>query len=206
MGSEQSHPQKLLQRAKKESVAFLLLTISTALVAAVLFLFFHASPAVCVVLLIISRLLYQKHKVATINFARVNKGIKGERLVGEVLKLLPEGWIVNENVALPGLGDADFFLRSPNRKAFVLEVKAHSGQVDFNGVELVRINRGNKQPFEKDFLTQVARQSNVLSEQHGLKVTPVLVFTSAKVICDQKKIADVYLLECEQLLQFLQLP
>ncbi len=198
-----SHPKMLVQRAKKASVTYLLLSISSALMSVVLLVFLGAPVVVVVAVLIVSRLLFMKHKRAEISVERAKSGAQGEDQVGEILKMLPQGWEVDKNVPLPSLGDADFFIRSPLNLAFVLEVKSHGGKVSFDGSELIRESRGKSEPFEKDFISQALRQSSALRDKFGMNVIPVLVFTRARLVCSEKKVAEVHLVEGGELLTFL---
>lgn len=160
---------------------------------------------VTILFFILSRVLYTRHKSALIDFQKARSGALGEDQVGKILEALPPEWSVSNSVPLPGLGDADFFLRTSSAAiGFVLEVKSHKGEVDFNGIQLLRDNRGKREPFEKDIIGQARRLASALQHQSGLRVIPVLVFTRAKVVCAETVIADVHLVELNSLVQFLQ--
>lgn len=127
-----------------------------------------------------------------------DQGAKGEEDVAqEILKLVREGWQVDFNIALGNkLGDADIVCISPQNKAYVLDVKSHSGEiVTENGSLYKRIGK-TIYPFEKNLLQETMNQAYQVKNQKDLGfVTPILVFSDAKVSIPVNKLKGVYIVE-----------
>jgi hypothetical protein len=137
-----------------------------------------------------------------------DQGACGEEKTQEVLEpLIQSGWIVEYNLILPQVGDIDVWLRSPKGVNFILDVKSHSTVVLLEGDVLKRQSYDGKlRDFEKDFLAQIAKQVTAIKKAKKLtKVTPVVVFSDAKVILSNKqKIRGAYVMELGNLVSRLQ--
>jgi hypothetical protein len=133
---------------------------------------------------------------------QADQGAKGEEDVSKTLAELElVGWQLEYNINLgKGIGDADIFCLSPRRHAYVIDVKSHRGTVVADGHYLYRQIGHRKYQFEKDFLKQVMRQALRLKEQRNLKyVTPIVVFSDAKVSVKAGKLKNVYVAEKSRL-------
>lgn len=200
-----THPQKLVARNRLRTLGLLALSCFFCLAPAIVWFTFHGFDWLFVlVCLILGRFSFLRYRGALIQFEKARSGVEAEDLIAAVLKELPSDWNVQANLALPGCGDADFFIRSPNNRAYVLEVKGHAGKIAVDGAELVRRHGGRKKAFEKNFLEQVTAQSVALQSRFCMKITPVLVFTRAKLPWQQKLIKDVVILGKAHLIDFLQ--
>jgi hypothetical protein len=139
---------------------------------------------------------------------RFDQGACGEEKTQQVLEsLIQSGWIAEYNLRLPQVGDIDVWLRSPKGINFILEVKSHSTVVVLEGDVLKRQSYDGKlRDFEKDFLEQIANQATAIKKAKKLtKVTPVVVFSDAKVILiNKKKIRGAYVMELGNLVSRLQ--
>jgi hypothetical protein len=137
-----------------------------------------------------------------------DQGACGEEKTQEVLEpLIQSGWIVEYNLILPQVGDIDVWLRSPKGVNFILDVKSHSTVVLLEGDVLKRQSYDGKlRDFEKDFLAQIVKQVTAIKKAKKLtKVTPVVVFSDAKVILSNKqKIRGAYVMELGNLVSRLQ--
>ena len=121
---------------------------------------------------------------------RFDQGACGEEKIQQVLEpLIQSGWIREYNLSLPQVGDIDVWLRSPKGSNFILEVKSYSKVVLLDGDVLKRQSYDGKlRDFDKDFLEQIAKQATAIKKAKKLtKVTPVVVFSDAKVILRNKK-------------------
>jgi len=139
---------------------------------------------------------------------RYDRGACGEEKTQQVLEsLIQSGWIAEYNLRLPQVGDIDVWLRSPKGVNFILEVKSHSTVVQLDGDVLKRLSYDGKLiDFKKDFLAQIANQVTAIKKAKKLtKVTPVVVFSEAKVILiNKKKIRGAYVMELGNLVSRLQ--
>ena len=138
---------------------------------------------------------------------RYNRGARGEEKTQQVLESLTQsGWIAEYNLRLPQVGDIDVWLRSPKGVNFILDVKSHSTVVLLDGDVLKRQSYGKLRDFEKDFLAQIAKEVTAIKKAKKLtKVTPVVVFSDAKVILrNKKKIRGAYVMELGNLVSRLQ--
>ncbi|MEG4172109.1 MULTISPECIES: NERD domain-containing protein [unclassified Microcoleus] len=139
---------------------------------------------------------------------RFDQGACGEEKIQQVLKsLIQSGWIAEYNLRLPEVGDIDVWLRSPKGVNFILDVKSHSTVVQLDGDVLKRLSYDGKLiDFKKDFLAQIANQATAIKKAKKLtKVTPVVVFSDAKVILiNKKKIRGAYVMELGNLVSRLQ--
>jgi len=136
-----------------------------------------------------------------------DQGARGEEKTQEVLEpLIHSGWIVEYDLILPQVGDIDVWLQSRKGVNFILEVKSHSTLVQVEGDVLKRQSYGKWIDFDKDFLAQIARQVTAIKKAKKLtKVTPVVVFSDAKVILrNKKKIRGAYVMELGNLVSRLQ--
>jgi len=139
---------------------------------------------------------------------RFDQGACGEEKIQQVLEsLIQSGWIAEYNLRLPQVGDIDVWLRSPKGVNFILDVKSHSTVVLLEGDVLKRQSYDGKLiDFKKDFLAQIANQVTAIKKAKKLtKVTPVVVFSDAKVILrNKKKIRGAYVMELGNLVSRLQ--
>jgi hypothetical protein len=95
--------------------------------------------------------------------------------------VLPENFFILRNLKLQKFqGDIDLLIIGPTG-IFLLEVKSHSGKIDFDGIELTRNGTNFK---EKNFLSQILKQvynlRDYLKEKTGKEyfITPVIVFSN----------------------------
>ena len=138
---------------------------------------------------------------------RYDRGACGEEKIQEVLEsLIQSGWIAEYNLRLPQVGDIDVWLRSPKGVNFILDVKSHSTVVLLDGDVIKRQSYGKLRDFEKDFLAQIAKEVTAIKKSKKLtKVTPVVVFSDAKVsFSNKKKIRGAYVMELGNLVSGLQ--
>jgi len=137
---------------------------------------------------------------------RADQGAKGEEEMGSELSSLErEGWSIEYGMRLGNkLGDADIVCVSPQRKAYVIDVKSHRGEVVADGGQLSRRMGKEKYSFEKDFVSQVKKQAVDVRSQKDLKfVTPILAFSAAKVSVPSNKLRNVYVVEKSKLVSLL---
>lgn len=129
-----------------------------------------------------------------------SQGAVGEEKVATTLKPLPsQGWQVECNTPIRGLGDVDVFLLSPQGNAYI-DVKSHKGEVHKAGKQLYRRGR-SRYSFEKDFLREAKRQAVSMKELKSLKfVTPIVAFSNANVRVGREPVAGVYVLGVSELL------
>ncbi|MBA3994138.1 MAG: hypothetical protein C0469_11475, partial [Cyanobacteria bacterium DS2.3.42] len=162
-------------------------------------------PLECVlVLLICARVFYQigKHFSESASLAMI--GAIGEDDVAAVLQKLPSAWKVERNIPVESGGDIDFLVTSPENTIFVLDAKAHSGTVVYDGVRLSRKVKGKRVPFEKDILSKVKQQAVQIRTERKLPfVNPVLVFTRAELQLSSMDTALVKVLTTKDLLSHL---
>lgn len=136
-----------------------------------------------------------------------DQGACGEEKTQHVLEsLIKSGWIAEYNLRLPQVGDIDVWLRSPQGVNFILDVKSHSTEVMLDGDVLKRRYYGKLQDFEKDFLAQIAKEVTAIKKAKKLtNVTPVVVFSDAKVsFSNKKRIRGAYVMELGNLVSGLQ--
>jgi len=136
------------------------------------------------------------------------QGACGEEKTEQVLKSLTQsGWIAEYNLRLPQGGEIDVWLQSPKGSNFILEVKSYPKEVRLEGDVIQRQSYDGKWiDFDKDFLEQIARQARAIKKAKKLtQVTPVVVFSDAKVILrNKKKIRSAYVMELGNLVSRLQ--
>lgn len=135
-------------------------------------------------------------------------GLIGEESVEEILKSLPDSYVVFANVVLPDKqSNIDFVVVGPNGISTV-EVKSHKGRISFDGQQLLR----NGRRFEHNFLWQAKKEAQELCyflRNSGLDIPfidPLLVFSNrfASVRFGKKTqdgvlvIGAKWLLECIQ--------
>lgn len=136
-----------------------------------------------------------------------DQGAKGEEDIAALLKpLSQEGWQVEYGIRDRHLGDIDIFLLSPRKRAYTIDVKSHKGQVRSQDGKLYRQYGQTRYPFEKDFLSQAKQQAIAMKDQKRLGfVTPIVVFSAAKVEISANPIAHVYVFGKETILHQLRL-
>ncbi len=157
------------------------------------------------ILLICSRVFYIIGKHFSESARRAMIGAIGEDDVAATLQKLPEGWKVERNIPVDSGGDIDFLVTSPENAIYLLEVKAHSGAVVFDGVRLSRRVKGKYVPFERDILSKVKQQAVQIRTERKLPfVNPVLVFTRAELQLSSLDTALVKVLTLKELLHHLQ--
>ena len=96
---------------------------------------------------------------------RAVRGAKGEELIGAMLEGLGDRFLVFHDLPSPN-GNIDHLVVS-SQTVFLIETKAHGGQVSLADAQ-IRIN--NRLP-EKDFVAQVLRNTAWLSEQLEAKLS-----------------------------------
>ena len=170
-------------------------------------LFFFVAAAILIGVLT-APLLIPEAKTLWNESQRYYRGARGEEKTQQVLEpLIKSGWIAEYDLILPQVGDIDVWLRSPKGVNFILEVKSHSTVVQLDGDVLKRLSYDGKLiDFKKDFLAQIAKQATAIKKAKKLtKVTPVVVFSDAKVILrNKKKIRGAYVMELGNLVSRLQ--
>ena len=127
-----------------------------------------------------------------------DQGARGEEKMAEVITTLAdEGWEIEYGMRLGNrLGDADIVCISPQKKAYVIDVKSHRGEVTSNGEKLSRRMGAKSYPFEKNFLRKSMQQAFQVKKQKNLKfVTPILAFSEAQVSVPPGKVRGVYIVE-----------
>lgn len=151
-------------------------------------------------LLILSRAFYLIGRYFSQSAGIAVVGAVGEDDVAAVLATLPAGWKFERNIQIIG-GDIDFLVTSPEMKTFLLDAKAHSGTVFYDGVRLLRKVKGKQVPFEKDILSQIKRQAVLVRTERKLSfVHAVIVFTRADVQVSATDIAFVKVVSARDLL------
>jgi hypothetical protein len=127
-----------------------------------------------------------------------------EQIADLLISLGNQGWQVEFGIQHRRVGDIDVFLLSPTGKAFSIDVKSHRGIVRASNQQLYRKRKTSEEPFEKDFLKQAKKQAVAIKELKGLRfVTPIVVFSNAKVDGVSNPIAGVHVLEKATLLSYL---
>jgi len=113
---------------------------------------------------------------------RAVKGAKAEEKIGDLLRNLPEGYRVYHDVVSP-YGNIDHVVLGDNDQVFLIETKAHHGEVTYNGSNLLI---DNKMP-EKNFISQIFKNTFWLRDEikkwidADIFIKPVIVFTNAFV-------------------------
>jgi hypothetical protein len=170
-------------------------------------LFFFVAAALLIGVLIAIPLIEEGKKLWK-SSQRFDQGAYGEEKTQQVLEpLIQSGWIAEYNLSLPEVGDIDVWLRSPKGVNFILDVKSHSTVVLLEGDVLKRQSYDGKlRDFEKDFLAQIAKEVTAIKKAKKLtKITPVVVFSDAKVsFSNKKKIRGAYVMELGNLVSGLQ--
>ena len=107
------------------------------------------------------------------------RGRMGEYKVEDESLNLSDNYSVFRNVIInPERGNIDYVIVGPGG-VYTLEVKSHSGKIDFDGEKLTL----NGKPFEKDFLKQAKSEAlqvhNFIKEKTSLDifVKPILIFS-----------------------------
>lgn len=135
---------------------------------------------------------------------RAIRGAKAEEKIEELLSQLSDDFVVLHDVESP-YGNIDHIVISKISGVYLLETKAHGGEVSVNQGQLL-VN--GKSP-EKDFIAQALRNTYWLKEQiaqvteESPWITPVVVFTNA-FVPPLKPIKGVYVLNKKYLLPLLQ--
>lgn len=137
---------------------------------------------------------------------RADQGAKGEEDVADGLRTLAaSGWQIEYGQRLgKGLGDIDIICVSPGGKTYTIDVKSHRCTVVTDGKKLYRRMGKQQHPFEKDFLSQVTKQALQVKKKKGVKfVTPIVVFSNARVALSSNKVKHVYVIDKSQLVSLL---
>jgi len=137
---------------------------------------------------------------------RADQGARGEEVVAaEMTQLEREGWQIEYNLRLGGsLGDADIVCISPQKKAYVIDVKSHRGDITTDGQQLYRQMGKTTYSFEKNFLEQALKQALQVKKQKNLSfVTPIVAFSNARVAIASGKLQKVYVVEKARLVLLL---
>ena len=162
---------------------------------------FELALAVAALLLALARVFYLWN-LSSIDVEKQQAGLKGERSVCEMLKReLPNDWLIEPNVRVPGCGDVDVFVTSPKMQYYAIEIKSHRTNVIFDGDVL---RRGDGRTFEKDFLFQAGRSAVALAGLRSIhRVNALLVFTRAKLSLPASEIQGVKILRSRDLVSHL---
>lgn len=151
-----------------------------------------------------ARVSYIKYRQKESDVSRAEYGARAEDEIAAILSKLPPGWVCERNIPMQGVGDVDFFLSGPSGKFFTLDVKAHSGQVGFDGRALTRTGARGTGQFERDFLGSAMRQALGMRERRACPfVTPVIVFSRADLLLPERKLRGVHVITKGELLDFL---
>jgi Nuclease-related domain len=131
-----------------------------------------------------------------------DQGAKGEEDIGrEMFQLEQEGWQIEYGMRLGGGGDADIVCISPQHQAYAIDVKSHRGEVTTDGKQLYRRMGKTTYPFEKNFLDRSMKQALQVKQQKNLSfVTPIIVFSHAKVSVPTGKLKKVHVVEKSRLI------
>jgi hypothetical protein len=140
---------------------------------------------------------YYRYRKHIIDSGKFHRGRKGEGAIWYKLIKLSEEYSIFQDVKIgDSVGNIDFVVVGPGG-VYALEVKSHSGKIDFNGAELTR----NGKLFEKDFLNQAKSEAlqihDFIKTKAGLDifVKPVLVFSGyVRMHFGLKPIAGVYVI------------
>ena|SRR3989338_6449396 len=97
--------------------------------------------------LLVGLLLFVADKHA-LGQKKLGKGRIGEWEIGKLLSKLPDSYYIFQDVVL-GKGNIDFVVVGPSG-VYAIEVKSHSGKIDFDGYKLTQ----NGRPFDRNFLGQ----------------------------------------------------
>ncbi|MEM7063698.1 MAG: nuclease-related domain-containing protein [Cyanobacteria bacterium P01_B01_bin.77] len=138
---------------------------------------------------------------------RADQGARGEEDVANELRgLAASGWQIEYGQRLgKGVGDIDIICVSPGGKTYAIDVKSHRCGVVTDGKKLYRRMGKQQQPFEKDFLSQVTKQALQVKRKRGVKfVTPIVVFSNARVAISSNKVKHVYVIDKARLAGLLQ--
>lgn len=158
--------------------------------------------------------LFFCRKKLEVSASKADKGASAEEKVSQLLSpLQQQGWQIENNLKLPNRrSDIDFFVISPQNKAFAIEVKGHSGrgQIVFDGNELKILLRDfttKSFPENKDFLKQARSNARAIKEHRKLRwVEAVIVFTKSKVSIQtpDHRVLNVYVVEGSSLVELLE--
>jgi hypothetical protein len=134
-------------------------------------------------------------------------GRKGEYAIYYELLKLPEKYLVFQDVKINKQeGNIDFVVIGP-AGIFTVEVKSHSGKIEFNEAELLR----NGKPFEKNILGQALSEALNLKDyltEKGIKdvyANPVIVFSNkyASVRFGFNKLKNVHVVQKRFLIELI---
>lgn len=151
---------------------------------------------------------YKFYKEDDITSENYYRGRKGESVVLEELKKLPGEFRVFCDVKIQHPYNIDFLVTGPTG-IFTLEVKSHSGKIDYeNG----RVTVNDLVPKEKDFLRQAKGEAGSVADSLREKVPgnhwvyPVLVFSNSNATMHfgLKPVDDVFVVGRGFLLSLLQ--
>lgn len=94
------------------------------------------------------------------------RGVVVERIASGRLTL-PAGWMLERNVAVVGLGDADLILTDPKKERWVVEIKSYAGARKPRWWQTWRpeITRLSGAPFSRDAIHQVLRLAERLNAE-----------------------------------------
>lgn len=129
------------------------------------------------VLVVLAYRFYKEDDKASDDYYR---GRRGEGIILEELKKLPDGFHVLCDVKIHSPYNIDYVVLGPTG-IFTVEVKSHSGEI---GYENGRVTINGKVPKEKDFLRQAKSEAQAISDflkervNRQYWVTPVLVFSN----------------------------
>lgn len=130
-----------------------------------------------------------------------DQGAKGEaEVAADLAHLTAHGWTIEYGTAVARWGDVDILCVSPQGRVYAIDVKSHGGFVFKDGNQLGRKLGTKTRSFEKDFLKAVKGQASEIQKQKRTKfVTPILVFSKAKVQVGSAPVQGVYVIDRPQL-------
>jgi hypothetical protein len=174
------HEQRQLRLAVVIIVALIVVLVS---IIGTVFNALHLGEIItwAVVSVLLIGLVFYKNALKLLEHGASNytSGIRGERVIADELKKLPDDWHIFRDLKLSDISsNIDFVVLSPGGTLFTIEVKNHHGEIEYDGNKLTCSGR----LFEKDVLSQAIMEAtslhDYLLETTGKEnfVHPVLVF------------------------------
>ena len=148
---------------------------------------------------------YSWHGFRAINYL---SGLRGELRVYRELEKLSDSYVIFEDGRIDNYGNLDFVVQKGS-KLFVIEVKNHVGQIDFDGRQILL----NGHPFkERDPVSQLLRNQKKLINKSRqdlstqVEVIPILVFSNPKTFVnfDYDLFNNVFIIHNRGLKKFLE--
>ncbi|MBW4655064.1 MAG: NERD domain-containing protein [Kaiparowitsia implicata GSE-PSE-MK54-09C] len=201
-----------LARQRRDQAYGILLTSGSIAAAIVVLLLVaialgESIPPVLFLLVLIPPALTAPRVLALLKRARqADRGASAEESIAELLNPLTEReWVIEYGLYEPAFGDVDVFLRSPKGKHYVVEIKSHRCIVQTDGRYLYNFRNGRRRTFRKNFLVQARQQAVALKQSRKLGyVTPIIAFSNATVDISTQPVTNVYVVEHDKLLPYLE--